>query len=328
MPIFRNQEIDEIQTWKTWKNLKFDADASPAAWEHYKRYYSETFEEYDIRFPTFCSYVVLNRYIPRPLNPDSNKYWRLFALLKGTELLRDKEGEYYPAVPRLSGETDFNFIGKNCKHYYALKSILKEGNEQEYLEKLEECKKQHHCLLNFSLMQTMGNMQGFKGKHDDRLDRFIYYLDKYYKEDKSKRIDTEIIGYSSEPNRPYLLKYLNQFKDIKDYCKKVYFISNKKLIDKLIALGQVEQLDTAEKVKTYVDLAFWFWNEKEFYFSKNEYDTVGSYFPDGGETYTGEELSCKLMNDLGVDQEEIGVIIEKCLNRGFIHQCGNNCYVR
>lgn len=58
------------------------------------------------------------------------------------------------------------------------------------------------------------------------------------------------------------------------------------------------------------------------------YDTIGSYFPDGGETYTSEELSYKLMNDLGVSQEEVDIIIDKCLHHGFINQCGNNCYVR
>lgn len=53
------------------------------------------------------------------------------------------------------------------------------------------------------------------------------------------------------------------------------------------------------------------------------------YFSDGGKAYTHEELSNKLMNDVGVSaQKDIDIIIEDCLDKGFIYDCGNNCYVR
>lgn len=56
---------------------------------------------------------------------------------------------------------------------------------------------------------------------------------------------------------------------------------------------------------------------------------IDSYFSEGGKAYTHEELSNKLMNDVGVfTQKEIDMIIEDCLNKGFICDCGNNCYVR
>lgn len=326
MSIFKNQPIVPIQTWKG-RILEFDPDASPAAWEHYKHYYSETFKTYNICSPSFFSYDdCQNGYTLMPPRHSC----RLYALPKGIVPFHDKQGnEYYKAVLRLSGETDFNF---NEKHYSTLEIYLK--HEPEYLLKLKKCKEQQHCLLNFSLMQTMGNMQGFKGiKCDDRLDRFIYYLGEFFENGADNKLgeyiqkgDKDILA--SKSNRMKLKDYLNQFGNLTDYFKKIYFISDEKFIEKLRLHGQ-KDLNTSKNVKTYIDIVYCFWEKKDFYFSQKEYITIGSYFSEGGEVYTYKELSYKLTNDLGVtDQREIDVIIEKCLNRGFIYQCDNNCYTR
>lgn len=57
---------------------------------------------------------------------------------------------------------------------------------------------------------------------------------------------------------------------------------------------------------------------------------IDTYFSDGGKAYTHEELSNKLMNDVGgvSTQKDIDMIIENCLDKGYIYDCGNNCYVR
>lgn len=42
--------------------------------------------------------------------------------------------------------------------------------------------------VKFSLMQSVGNMQGFKGKYcEDRLDKFLFYLNCYYETEVDKR---------------------------------------------------------------------------------------------------------------------------------------------
>lgn len=63
-------------------------------------------------------------------------------------------------------------------------------------------------------------------------------------------------------------------------------------------------------------------------FIKKEYDTMGSYFNDGGETYTREELENKLYSDLGIDKRESNKIINKCVTEGWIIDCGNDVFVR
>lgn len=63
-------------------------------------------------------------------------------------------------------------------------------------------------------------------------------------------------------------------------------------------------------------------------FDKNDYTTIGEYFPNGGETYTIEDLLYKIETDLGYDKEESEILIEKSVEKGFITACGNNTYTR
>ena len=56
--------------------------------------------------------------------------------------------------------------------------------------------------------------------------------------------------------------------------------------------------------------------------------TIGGYFPSGGETYTTNELLFKLENDLGLDKKEANILIGKCVEQGFITECGNGVYTR
>ena len=59
--------------------------------------------------------------------------------------------------------------------------IVSQREKDNASQQLSKCKDMHHTLLNFSLMQAIGNMQRFKGIKGDRLDVFIYELDKYYR---------------------------------------------------------------------------------------------------------------------------------------------------
>ena len=150
MDVFENKKIESIQEWKGNK-LKFDSDASPATWEHYKLFYSNIFSEYSIGSPNFFSWKGNGCYILEP-NGTEKKYERLYALVKSA-VPKAKDDKCYGAVLRLSGEVDFNF---NEVHIGFFKNLL--SNNTKYLEKLKKCAELHHTLVNFSLMQTMGQM--------------------------------------------------------------------------------------------------------------------------------------------------------------------------
>ena len=137
----------------------------------------------------------------------------------------------------------------------------------------------HHTLTNFSLMLSTGNMQGFKGLIcDDRLDRFIYFLERYYTEPDKQ--NTHIASFATENNRPALINYLNSFEDVYDYCQKIYFISDEKLIKKLINSGKQpitgaidengNEISPEQRVIEYMELAIEFWEAKAAYFDNPE----------------------------------------------------------
>ncbi|MDR5659877.1 hypothetical protein RH915_10285 [Serpentinicella sp. ANB-PHB4] len=63
-------------------------------------------------------------------------------------------------------------------------------------------------------------------------------------------------------------------------------------------------------------------------FLNKDYEATGDYFKDGGETYTIEELLIKIESDLGYGQADGEKLIKKCVERGYISDCGNNTYSR
>ncbi len=138
----------------------------------------------------------------------------------------------------------------------------------------------HHTLVNFSLLQVMGNMQDFKSKglklccnknkydYLDRLDTFIYNLNNYFEVDDKSKDDTNLLKNSSKCNASSLKEYLSSFKDINKYCKEVYFIDDKEFIKKLIESGK-QPISSSERVVEYMDLALEFWKIKATYFDKN-----------------------------------------------------------
>lgn len=245
--------------------LDFAADSSPQAWEHYKKYWSGNFDKYNLDNPCFFNYVSSKKQYG---NKPKKKNNCLYALLKNSN-------DYKPQL-RLGGETDFNFSDKRAEHFKTL-ICLEDNNKQENLKLLKRCQKMHNDYFNFSLMQTMGNMQGFKGRWcEDRLDRFLYFLNQYYElsiEDRQKNADaiaekSVIILFATKPNRKYLVEYLNEFSNIYDYCKKVYLIGDEDFVDELIVNGS-KPINTGSDVRAYMDIAIRFWEKKERYFKNN-----------------------------------------------------------
>lgn len=259
-------------------NLCFDPDSSPKAWEHYKKYYSNDFwtTKYDFEKIHFFELAKDGggMYADCPIE----KHNRLVAIEIGSKTVKNGKGfegiDYYNAVLRLGGETDFNFKeeSKYIVFLNKLKNSYKDDELAKYKKTLETCKAKHHTLVNFSLMQVVGNIQNFKskglclknGKNEwlDRLDTFVYKLDEYYKCKEDDRKNTEIIMFANEPNRDSLREYLNTFAEIYDYCKKVYFIEDRNLVNKIINEGKKE-IKSGEDLVRYMTLALDFWNEKQ-----------------------------------------------------------------
>lgn len=112
-------------------------------------------------------------------------------------------------------------------------------------------------------MQAIGNMQKFKGNNRyDRLDTFIYELDKFY-----RGISNAILQFSSSNNEPALISFLNDFKDIYEYCATFYFITEKSFIDEIIKQGSMPITNVNELMR-YMNLAEKYWAKKEFEFLK------------------------------------------------------------
>lgn len=341
MTVFKNKKIRCMQPYNR-KKIIFDPDSSPEAWQHYKKYYTDKiFQDYQIDSPIFFTWYEQAGEICEQKNEDSNESYnyiscqsktkpnRLYAIKEPKEKLIIGDFDWYKAQLRLSGDTDFNF---NDKHFPKMKLLLmKEENietRDKYLKSLEICKDNHHRLLNFSLMQTVGNMQSFKGRFcDDRVDRLIFYINRYY--NTKIKDETAIIKYASKSNAKGLIKYLDMFKEggIYEYCEKVYFIKSKKLVDKLIK-NALQDFNDSKSIMNYIDLACEFWNEKELYFSKKEYDVIGSYFIDGGEIYHKSQLLIELSENLGIEKNEAENVIQKSVKRGFLIDVGNDFFTR
>lgn len=334
--MFKNQFINTTQTFNDSGVLRFDPDSSPAAWAHYQQFYLQNLylrKNYD--FVKLCFYNYYDtvglktgyfdgekwfNYVNKPIKKTTD-YNRLFILQKGTQTDSLDNTEFIVATNRLGGDCDFNFNEKKCEIFVDLiktDTTISENEKQEVYIRLERCRNMHHSLLNFSLIQAMGNLQKFKGSNRfDRLDTFICELDKYY-----RGVSNSVLRFATPNNEPALISFLNDFKDIYEYCSTFYFISDKHFIDEIIRQGSMPIAKVDELIR-YLDLAETYWSKKEFFFLKNEFLTIGDYFQNGGESYSRSELITKIENDLGYSKEESDELINKCEERGFLTSVGN-----
>lgn len=272
--MFKNKVIKDTQTFKD-EEVRFDPDSSPAAWAHYQQFYSHNnylsahydfqklffynyYEDFGLE-TGYCDGYDRFDYVNKPLK--DNTYNRLFVLEKGTKTEHSENIEFIAATNRLGGDCDFNF---NKKKYAEFTEIIQKDNTSSEKEKTEattrlaRCKKMHYSLLNFSLIQAIGNLQKFKGRiRFDRFDTFLCKLDEYY-----HGISDEIFRCSSRNNKPALISFLNDFKDIYEYCAIFYFITDKRFVDEIIEQGSMPITNVKELVR-YMNLAEKYWFKKE-----------------------------------------------------------------
>ena len=264
MSYFKNITVGEMCVWRN-EIIRFDPDSSPSAWTHYRTIYEGRIEGYDFSrlsfYIRYSEFGDLNRcfcgerniwlnYIDLP-SPDSRDYNRLFALKNDTVRIEKEGVTYIEPAYRYGGECDFNF---NQEKYTDFKAFI--GGDAYALDRLEKCRAKHHTLINFSLMQALGNMQGVKGEEDyDRLDVFIHKLNQYFEGSPDE------VVCSAGRNREFLEKYLHGFRDIYDYCEKIYFIDNKEFVDEIIRQGALPIAGCRDVIR-YMDLADEFWRRK------------------------------------------------------------------
>lgn len=272
MVMFTNSIVSNIKIING-QEIEFEHDSSDEAWEHYMKIYFDNkgnskindiynlVHEYQL---VLCNYRD-GKYYNEPIYGGKNRYHFLSKNAYYNKITKEYSGE----KENLSGECDFNFNHLKSKVFKGILEYEQEGSREQWLKKLEECQEMHHTLLNFSLMQTKGNMQGFKGKCFDgeretmldRLDIFIFYLSEYYKTDDSRK-DSTLILENASLNKRILRGYLDSFVDVYDYCNKIYFLDEKKFVDRIICEGML-QIKTPDDVKRYMLLALDFWNKKE-----------------------------------------------------------------
>lgn len=287
----------------------FEKDSSPSAWKDYRDIYkfSKLYKIYDIENPVVFSYVrdtnherrqdfvnIKNgrrnvstgkwyNYIDKPIFKKGNRLNAIRYTERDDRIPYDNS-MFYQAQLRLGGETDFNFIEssrpKENKYGKFLDLLRKDYQGQvvfdEYKQMLDDCKSRCQSRENFSLMQVMGNLQGYKGKLSlsgenysfDRFDSFVAKLAEYY----AGNITTirALLEHAEAANAPYLISYLNQFRDVYDYCKEVYVIFDVDFINEIISSGN-KSITTGEDVVRYMKLAIKYWNLKKRMFEKINY---------------------------------------------------------
>ena len=269
-----DEKIKNKQKWNN-KDMYFQPDSSPDAWDYYKKVYCKAEFAKDYNFDSlhfYNSYKTIGlkgaakigeewaNFVDKPLENEN----RLYALKRNTKMIEKDGNTFFLACCRLGGECDFNFNKKKMNLFRELienDSYVSTERKDEADGLLKICEEGHHKLFNFSLMESMGNLQGFKGANRfDRLDTFVYELNLYY-----KGLSNRIIIAANEITRAGLIAFLNKFKDVYHYCKEIYLIEDKEFIEKIIQNGSNPITNTSELIQ-YMNFALEFWKQKKEYF--------------------------------------------------------------
>lgn len=198
----------------------------------------------------------------------------------------------------ISGDTCFNFKPAKYKKFETKLNRdkgLDNDKKQDALAELKVCHEMIYSLHNFSLMPVTGNVNCFKescGGKLDRLDSFLYYLNKYFCKremvrENSELYNEEIFKYTrgkdlskKKLQKDRLISFLDEFRKGEvingkkgicsatyKYCTEMYLIDcekeeNKKLVEDLIENGS-KPIEKGEDVVAYMNLAKRYWKIKD-----------------------------------------------------------------
>lgn len=137
------------------------------------------------------------------------------------------------------------------------------------------------------------------------------------------------------------IPYYNQFKEDCGFCYKRdqvqdYLYPFIKLCYTHIKFILISNIDDANIEKEYASKhTALFWRngrphvvKQETNYNRQDLQLIDSYFQEGGQTYTLEELLIKLENDLGYDSTASKKLITECVTLGFIYEADENIYTR
>ncbi|SRR5574337_507992 len=267
-----------------------DPDSSDQAWEYYEHVYKDEEGKYNEKLKFLSG-----------LNNDKINDKNYQLKISTNRLIAETIDN---TIPDFGGDTLFNFKYRESEYkryqgkYQSFKNIIDnlylDTEKKDLHSQLLRCAKNHHSLLNFSLMPSTGGLNNFKGTHCqlDRFDCFINELTDYYGHNKANKDNTREELNRSIKNikqqntklenykiyNPALVRnnFLNNFLNVEDYCKQVYFIGDNDFINRLIMSGQktIQYTKKAkdsniETLKEYMDLAEDYWEMRHNQIQKN-----------------------------------------------------------
>jgi|GEM_PF-1213010 len=234
----KSKYYEEIPEWQD--GVPYDPDASPLAWAHYRKVYTEE------RWPLLGEFDMVH---VDTYNELLHTWYKQDGRLYAPWSRCDEDG--YPELI-LGGDTEFNF---NSAKYYLYKYKLK--LDKRTLEMFYANHLVYHSPVNFSLMPATGNLQGVKGGSAnvfDRLDVFVKWLHAFYIGENDF-----VLSKARGKNRKRLENYLNSFagesdERTYDYCAKVYFMEDRMLVRRVLEDGAKPMESAADAVR-YMELA-------------------------------------------------------------------------
>lgn len=192
------------------------------------------------------------------------EYWEKLGCEKKNGKYYEAEFDYQDGNKIIIGcDTIFHFTGTYGSLF---RNILGDSyDEKKYTD-------MNHSILNFSLLPKSGGLNNNKanGAYCDRVDRFVYLVDKYIREQNEKNNPLFNIRGNNRKSLPILKHYLSTIQNVYDFCYYYYLIdsSETNLVDRLLVSGEkyIGGEHTTESCNEYLSIAEDFWNYRKSLF--------------------------------------------------------------
>lgn len=184
------------------------------------------------------------------------------------------------SIIEIKGDIDINFKMQKINYFFDILDNVESKsriNINKLKNELWKCHERMYEPLNISIMPTSGGLNVLKQTLGfDRLDVFFHALKQYYVEGVSSYIfnfGRNNMAYSEL--RTALKNFLDSFncnddkkQAIYKFCKEIYHIENKKLVDEMCDFG-AKAILCPDDIKNYMKLVSKYWRTKEQYYKKS-----------------------------------------------------------